>query len=154
MKKFTIIATILTIILILDKMYLLPLSVPLDTLPDSKRSAAYLARTIAKEAKCNDILLGITYEEKETVLNMGCGIENKVFFDIHVFLTAKTRNAWFKTSSETDESTGYPIPCFKKGNAYLICEEVLDRDKKGKPIFHGQKYYKQFPGEDISYKDN
>ena len=180
MLKLQLIAIILILIYVLDKLYLLPLYVPLDTKPNSRRSATYLAKTIAKEAKCDDIwLLDINYNEGDTILNFDCNFGdvlkgNYVPFYIHVFLNDKIRDKWINKRN-TDTPHSYHNQCFKKGSAYMICERSFsltlfpfkkDQHIKHKvdskfpsktgetgdrPIFHGQRYYSQFPGEDINH---
>jgi len=152
MSKFEIIAMALMIVYVLDKLYLFPLSISLETIPDSKRSATYLAKSIAKKAKCADILLfSMTYEERDTVLNTACMVNNDVIFNLYIFLNTDIRNEWINTSTKTNP---YTTTCFKKGPAYLICEADTTADQNSKPILHGQKYYNQFPGETITYKDD
>ena len=147
------------IILIVDKLYLLPLSVPLDTKPDSRRSATYLAKNIAQEAKCDDIslaLINFNPDNHATVFDFGCTFttDTYAYFNIYIFLDRKTKDEMIKNRNENNPVFGYHKQCFKKGSAYMICESHNDRDAKGKPIFYGQKYYKQFPGEDLEYTVN
>lgn len=147
MSKFELIAMVLMIGYVLDRLYLLPLYVPLDTKPHTKRSAAYLAKTIAKEAHCETLQpLRINYQEKDTVLSIDCLMKDH-FFDIYVFLNADKREAWLQSPYIISDS--YKMPCFKQGFAYMICEA---RNSQSKPIF-GTKYYHIFPGKDINQKE-
>jgi len=146
------------IVLILDKLYLLPFYVPLDTKPDSWRAAAYLAKSIAKEAKCDDTslaLINFNPNKEETVLDFGCIFtsDTHAYFQIYVFLNDEIKDEMiYNRNTNIPVYTDYPKPCFKKGPAYMICEAYTGKyNKKGKPIFYGQKYYKQFPGDDLEY---
>lgn len=157
MLKFILIAMLLTIIFVLDKLYLLPLHVPLDTEPNNKRSAIYLVKTIAKKAKCNNIYLeNININEKNTILNFDCNFgstDKNTYtpFYIHVFLNNKVIDTWINrlNKDSSDEQ------CFKKGVSYVICDgswppNITLQETKKKSISNGQKYYRQFPGEDIN----
>lgn len=163
MLKFKIIDIVLLvmIVLILDTLYLLPLYVPLDSKPNSIRSAAYLAKSIAKEAKCDDtsLFVNFTYTEKDTVLDFTCAIGTDIYsytyFTIHIFLNNETKDEMIKNrNTYTSVYNDYHRPCFKKGPAYMICGPDIKEYSKGKPILYGQKYYKQFPGEDLEYTVN
>ena len=134
--KYFIILFIL--IYTLDSLYLLPLSVPLDTKPDSRRSATYLAKSIAKEAKCEDVwLLDINYIKGDTMLSFDCTYDRFINFSIHVFLNDKKKNEYI------NKDNNYEM-CFKEGLAYIVCESGILPNKINKPIFRGKKYYKNF----------
>ena len=154
MSKFEIITMIFMIGYVLDKLYLLPITMPLDTKPDNQRSAAYLAKNIAKEAHCEILQpLRISYQEKETVLNIECLMTDH-YFDIYIFLNDKKRNEWIQSPYTINPFNNYKMPCFKQGTAYMICEAEIPLDREGKPIFRGQKYYNNFPGTDIKQKEH
>ena len=156
MLKFKLVDIVLLVIivLILDKLYLLPLYIPLNTTPDSRRSATYLAKTIAKEAKCEDIwLLDINYIKGDTMLHFDCIFDTYINFSIHVFLNDKIKDEMIN-NLDKDNQGSYPGICFKQGSRYMICESGALPNKIGKPIFRGEKYYKQFPGEDLEYRLN
>jgi len=155
-NKFIDIVLLLMIVLILDKLYLLPLYVPLDIKPNSRRSAIYLAKTISKEAKCKNLYLeDIDSDKGDTILNFDCNFGSVVKntyipFYIHIFFNNKARDLWI--NRRTTDS--YHEQCFKKGSAYIICDSswspniTLPKTKKH-PISYGQKYYARFPGEDL-----
>jgi len=149
MFKIKSVIVLLFVVYILDQLYLLPLYLPLNTKPDTRRSATYLAKTIAKEAKCEDVwLLDINYEEGDSVLNFDCTFDTYLLFNIYVFLNHTVRD---KTINNRNVNNPYHAPCFKKGPAYMICESMHVKHKNDRPIFYGKKYYSQFPGEEISF---
>lgn len=161
MFKFILTAMLFIIIFVLDKLYLLPLYVPLDTKPNSKRSATYLAKTIAKEAKCDNVYLeNINYNEGDTILNFDCNFGSTykntyIPFHIHIFFNTKARDRWINRQNN-DTSHSSHEQCFKKGSAYIVCDSswspnITLQETTKKPISYGQKYYKQFPGEDLDY---
>ncbi|RUM70243.1 MAG: hypothetical protein DSZ08_05105 [Sulfurovum sp.] len=155
--KLIDIVLLVMIVLILDKLYLLPLYVPLDTKPDSRRSATYLAKSVAKEAKCDDVSLAfINFDsnKEKTLLDFSCIFFTNTYasFIIYVFLNDKTRDEMIKNRNKP--YNGKHQRCFKKGPAYLICESSMARDSDGKAIFNGQKFYHQFSGEDLEYTIN
>lgn len=150
---------LLSIVYILDRFYQLPLYVPLDTKPDSRRSATYLAKTIAKEAKCDDVwLVDVNYIEGNTAIKFYCIFDPKfsnLYFNMHVFLDDKTRDEYMKNrNKDYPPYAPYHNPCFKAGPAYMICESYTVNRMTDKPVFKGQRYYSQFPGEDITFTKN
>ena len=157
MKKIITILMVLFILFVLERLYLLPIYVPLDTKPNSRRSATYLAKTISKEAKCNNLYLeDIDYNKGDTILNFTCNfglVEKNTYipFYIHIFFNNKAKDIWINSHSKDS----YREKCFKKGSAYIICDSswspniTLPKTKKH-PISYGQKYYSRFPGEDIT----
>jgi len=154
--KLIDIVLLVMIVLILDKLYLLPLYVPLETKPHNSRAAAYLAKSIAKEAKCEDVSLpfiNFALNQEKTIFQFGCGFnrDTYTFFDIYIFLNDKVKNEMIQNRNKNNPYTDEHQPCFKKGPAYMICESYLSRDIDRKAIFHGQKFYHQFPGEDLEY---
>jgi len=161
MFKFILIVILIIAIFVLDKLYLLPLYVSLDTKPNSRRSATYLAKTISKEAKCNNLYLeDIDYIKGDTILNFSCnfGLVEKntyISFYIHIFFNNKTKDLWIDSHSKDS----YREKCFKKGSAYIICDSswspniILPKTKKN-PISYGEKFYHQFPGETLEYMVN
>jgi len=156
MKKIIKILMIVLILFVLERLYLLPMYVSLDTKPNSKRSATYLAKTISKEAKCNNLYLeDIDYNKGDTILNFTCNfglVEKNTYipFYIHIFFNDKARYIWINNHSKDS----YREKCFKKGSAYIICDSSwfphisLPKTKKHS-ISYGQKYYFRFPGEDL-----
>ena len=150
------IVLLVMIVLILDKLYLLPMYVALDTKPHNSRTAAYLARSIAKEAKCEDISLpfiNFALNKEKTLFRFGCGFHTdaSAFFDIYIFLNDKVKNEMIQNRNKNNPYTDEHQPCFKKGAAYMICESYNARDGDRKAIFRGQKFYHQFPGENLEY---
>jgi len=147
---------VLLILFVLERLYLLPMYVSLDTKPNSKRSATYLAKTISKEAKCNNLYLeDIDYNKGDTILNFTCNfglVEKNTYipFYIHIFFNDKARDIWINSHYKDS----YREKCFKKGLAYIICDSSwsphisLPKTKKGS-ISYGQKYYSSFPGENF-----
>jgi len=143
------IVLLVMIVLILDKLYLLPLYVPLDTKPTDVRSAAYLAKSIAHEAGADIELafMEIEFDENARVFPFYANIDG-IPFTITIYLD---KDITLKNDNWINDSTNYVAPCFKTGNFYKICETYSVKSKKDKPIFRGQKYYFRFPGEDLEY---
>lgn len=56
---------------ILDKLYLLPLNPSLNTIPNNKRSATYLAKSIAKSAQCHNVYLDDVNDD-QTIFKFDC----------------------------------------------------------------------------------
>jgi hypothetical protein len=148
MFKIKFLIILIIVVYVLDKLYLLPLYVALDSKPDSRRSATYLAKSIAKEAKCEDTwLLDINYIEGDTTINFDCVFDTFINLTIYVFLNGSARD---EKINNLNKDSYFEI-CFKQGARYMICENGSLPNKIGKPIFSGQKYYKQFPGENITF---
>lgn len=142
------------IVFILDKLYILPIYVPLDTKPTDFRSSAYLAKSIAHAAHADIELAFVEYEydENATVFYFNANIKD-VPFTIEIYLEQNMRDIGFKNSILNKDKL-YNRPCFKAGKFYIICETYRVKSKKDKPIFRGAQYYSQFPGEDIIFTEN
>jgi len=150
MKKIIKILMVLLILFVLERLYLLPIYVPLDTKPTGVRSAAYLAKSIAHKAGADIELafMEIEFDENARVFPFYANIEG-VPFTITIYLDKNMRDIALKNTNRVNNNTNYDAPCFKIGNFYLICEVYGGKSKKDKPIFRGQKYYSRFPGEDL-----
>jgi len=148
MKKIIKIFMVLLILFVLERLYLLPIYVPLDTKPTDVRAAAYLAKSIAHKAGADIELafMEIEFDENAKVFPFYASVEGTPF-TITIYLDKNMRDIALKNNNLITNNTKYDAPCFKTGNFYLICEVYGGKSKKDKPIYRGQKYYSRFPGE-------
>jgi len=153
----------------LDRVYMLPIYLPLDTKPQGAWTASYLGKSIAKDAGCTIDFLGdgAFWEEGTTIFTFYCTMPNNFSeFGINVFLNKKLRDTFL---AKKEKSSNYHSYCFKKGPYYVVCGdtgEVIRRLNKpyknkepkltttnskiiSRPI-RGEQFYQQFPGEDIN----
>lgn len=141
--KRIIFLIVIFILFNLDRFYMLPIYLPLDTKPRGAWSASYLGKSIARDAGCTIDFMGdgAFWEEDTTIFTFYCTMpNNSIDFRINVFLNKKLRDT-FLAKKET--GSYYYSYCFKKGPYYVVC---LD---PGVPL-RGEPFYQQFPGEDIS----
>ena len=167
--KRIIFLIVIFILFNLDRFYMLPIYLPLDTKPLGAWSASYLGKSIARDAGCTIDFIGdgAFWEEGTTIFTFDCTMPNtSIDFRINVFLNKKLRDT-FLAKKET--GSNYHSYCFKKGSYYVVCGntgEVIRRlnkpykNKKPKltntnsqivstPL-RGEQFYQQFPGEDIN----
>ena len=149
MQKIKIIVIILFLLVILERLYLLPIYISLDTKPSGIRSALYLAKSIAYHADADIGLccMEMEYEDNASIFSFSANI-NKSHFNINVFLNKDVMHNFLKNQKLHKDK--YYRPCFIKGAYYVICEAIVTNDKKHIPPIQG-KYYDRFPGEKLNY---
>lgn len=142
------------ILYILERLYLLPIYIPLNITPNGIRSASYLAKSIAHHAHADIALccMDMEYDNNATMFAFSSRVE-KSYFNIYIFLDAHDIKTFLDYQQRT-KNEKYYRPCFKKGQNYIICEALVTHDKNNIPPINGQKYYQQFPGEDLIYTNN
>lgn len=135
----------------LERLYLLPIYIPTNSKPKTKRTAAYLGKTVCKHA---DFAYGMDVLELAECIDSYtyyCEI-NDSSFSVNMYMTKSEKNiALKKLRKSTDKYISY----FKQGAYYIVCENPnLGNSKYNKPSFPGKKYYDTFPGEDIIYTND
>lgn len=140
------------ILYILERLYLLPIYIPLDITPTGIRSASYLAKSVAHHAHADIELccMDMEYDNNSTMFTFSSRIQ-KSYFNIYIFLNADDIKTFL---SYQQKNKKYYRPCFKKGENYIICEALVTHDKNSIPHINGQKYYNKFPGEDLLYTND
>ena len=167
--KHIIFFIVVFILFNLNRFYMLPIYLPLDSKPLGTWSASYLAKSIARDAGCTIDFMGdgAFWEEGTTIFNFNCTMPNIfIDFEIYVFLNKKLKNAFL---NEKKELSNHHSHCFKKGPYYVICGHTgeitrrLNKPYKNKepkltninsqiissPL-RGEQFYQKFPGEDIN----
>lgn len=159
---------ILTILFISERLYLIPINVSLDMKPDGTRSATYLAMTIARVAGCTVSIWDTVDGTKSKIHSFPCRMEEQdSSFRIIIFenkdLKYKHSNYNIKEKEyienlhsrqgNNQERPDIHSPCFKSGEYYTICENPgWEWENDNYTIkLNGEKFYHQFPGEDINY---
>jgi len=151
MYKIKIIIILLFLCAILERLYLLPIYISLDTKPSGIRSAIYLAKSIAHHANADIELCceEMEYENNASIVSISTEID-KSSFTINVFLNQKLRDEFLKYNQNHTKDVHYR-PCFVKGQYYVVCEAIVTHNKKYIPPIQEEKYYHQFPGETLEY---
>lgn len=145
------IGILLFILFTLERLYIFPFSVPLDTKPEGKRSATYLAKTIGRKAQCANGVSVMEVNEYNGTYDYTCDI-GLGGFSINIFLDKANKDAFTKFY----KSNKNYMHCFKEGNYYIICENPSVEKRRFSNntfIYNGKMFYEDFPGKKIEYKE-